>query len=170
MTRSPETLLAAVNALDVANNPLFRKGKLLGEPIEAPPGAPLALWNGQQYGVIPYTRCNGYAGVLFAMLGCNVPWLTANGFADWFPGDSAKALGWRSVDYAEAVDRANAGYPVVVVSVEQPHGHIAVGMPSPGNDPVALYVSAAGATNSARMRFVDQFGQLAPRSRFYTHD
>lgn len=169
MMRAASVLMSLVNVLDVLTNPLFQRGLLLGDPSEAPP--PMALWNGQQYGVIAYTRCNGYVGVLLALLGCPVPWMTANKYAEWFATVDAKNLGWRAIDYVEAVNRANAGYPVVAVAAEfSGHGHIAVGVPSRSNDPTTLYVTAAGAVNAAQARFVDQFAHLAPRACFYTHD
>jgi len=166
--RSPPELQAAVVDLDVMNAPEFAKGRLLGDTTEAP--APWALWNGQQYGVIPFTRCNGYARLLLLRLGLRVPILTANRYFDWFASPEAINRGWRSIDLTAAVARANAGFPVVVVGQEAGHGHIAIGVPSPSRDPSTLYVTAAGATNTAQMRFVDQFGGLAPRCRLFTHD
>jgi hypothetical protein len=168
MDRSPQALIDAITQWDVLNNPLFMKGKLLADTTEAP--APWALWNGAQYGVIPYTRCNGFAGCVLLSLGCPVPWQTANQHFAWFPSPAAQEKGWTEVDYATAVNRANAGFPLVIVAQEPGHGHIAIGRPSPATYPTKLYCAAAGAVNSPCMWLVDQFGGLAPTAKFFTHD
>lgn len=171
MPRSAEFLVALVAGLDVRNNPLFWPGKLLDDSAEAAVNGSneIAVFNGLACKVIRYTRCNGYAGVVFAALGCPVPvGMTANQLFVWFPdaGGGARA-GWREVTLTEAIARANGGFPLAIVAHDMPHGHIACGVPGDG---VQLYCSAAGSYNTSKQSVAAQFGRLAAGARCFTHD
>lgn len=166
MIRDPQALTALITSLDVRNNPLFLPGKLVVPP-EYTPGQPLGLYNGNTIGVLPYTRCNGFAGVVFAALGSPIPWKQANELLTWFAGDG-KTSGWIEMVLGDAPARANAGLPVAIVATDVPHGHIAVGVPCPA-DPLGLYCAAAGSFNTACARVADQFGKLYGRARYFWH-
>lgn len=171
MMRSPDLILALVVALDVRNNPLFWPGMLLD--LDTPPAIPndlVAHYNGVAVKVIRYTRCNGYAAVVFAALGCPIPvGMTANQLFAWFGEVGGAKQGWRECSLLEAIGRANSGYPVAIVATDRPHGHVAVGVPN-AQDVTRLYCSAAGASNTPRMSVADQFGKLAGAAKYFTHD
>jgi hypothetical protein len=76
--------------------------------------------------------------------------------------------GWRNVSAADALNLSNDGATLVFVFFEQPHGHVAVGMPSPLNDPGRQYVIAAGATCHARCLVSQTFGDRVPL--IYLHE
>lgn len=168
LTRDPQATTALITSLDVRNNALFLPGRLVVPP-ELTPGQPLALYNGEKVGVLPYTRCNGLAGVVFAAMGCPIPWKTANELLLWFPNDAGgKAAGWVEMVLADAPARVNAGLPVAIIASDNPHGHIGVGAPN-FTDPMGLYCAAAGTFNTACQRVADQFGKLYARARYFWH-
>lgn len=151
--RSPDVVLGLISGLDVVNSFAFLPHVRL---IDGKPTPMLTL-------------CNAYTNVVTSALGCPIPALLANKQAAWLAGPLGVAAGWRSIDKAQALERANDGFPVVAVAFNDTgHGHIAPVVPSPPEDKAALYVSSAGATNFVRARIGRSFGALVPQ--FYTHD
>lgn len=168
MTRDPQALTALITSLDVRNNPLFLPGKLVVPP-DLTPNQPLGLYNGSTIGVLPYTRCNGFAGVVFAAMGCPIPWKPANDLLVWYADPAGgKPSGWIEMVLGDAPARANAGLPVAIVAPDKPHGHIGVGVPNP-NDPFTLYCAAAGSVSTSCERVADQFGKIYSRARYFWH-
>lgn len=170
MARTPEAVIALVIAFDVRNNPLFWPGTLLDTVEASLLQENVAIVNGKRFKLIKYTRCNGYAGVFFGAMGCPIPvGMTANQLFVWFFDQNGKASGWRECSLLEAIGRANGGYPVAIVAEDQPHGHIGVGVPNK-DDLTQLYCTAAGASNTQKQSVALQFGKLAGRAKYATHD
>jgi hypothetical protein len=170
MTRTPEALTQLITTLDVRNNPTFLPGKLLVPAELVGPNSTLALYNGQKYGVIPYTRCSGFAGAVFAGMGVPFPaGKTANEQLAWLAGDEGRAAVWAETKVlGEAITAANAGLAVAIVAHEDPHGHIGAGVPNPA-DLQNLYCAAAGSFNTPRQLYSVQFDHLAHLARFFIH-
>lgn len=109
------------------------------------------------------THCNDYAVACCAGLRVPLPAGTlANDLYAWLKGKEASQAGWNQCDRVTALRRANLGYPTLAAAQEQPHGHIALVVPSPSNDLLKLYVSAAGARCFLRAPLANSFGALQP--------
>ena len=135
------------------------------------------------------TRCNLYLCDVTAALGCPVPavwrhggvataadgkaWPVyreqrANHLVDWLDSAHGSASGWRQCrDLAEAQARIDLGLPVVVGwhSGSDAPGHVAVGIPSPGES--GLRISQAGRSCFVRGTLTEGFGSLLVRT--WTH-
>lgn len=169
MNRTPDAVSALVAGIDVRNNAAFFRGTLLVDAAIAP-NAPDAIVAGRKLKALAYTRCNGFACVVCAGLGCPIPAsMTANQLFEWFPGEGGRASMWREVPRLEAIARVKGGFPVVIVAKEVGHGHVAIGVLK-ASDPDRLYCAAAGAVNSPCMLVEEQFGELIASVRIYTHD
>lgn len=91
--------------------------------------------------------------------------MLANEFADWLPSDEAKQRGWHRIERAEVNAYADAGFIVLPVAKEEPHGHIAIGLPS--HEQPGIHVAAAGGHCFNRCLLEATFGHLAPT--FYAY-
>lgn len=119
-------------------------------------------------GPLHVTRCNDYVVCFGAARGIALPaGFTADQLGEWLNGMEGCAAGFRPVSLADALNLSNDGAFVVFVFVEQPHGHVAVGMPSPAGDPDHQYVSAAGASCHVRCLLEQTFGGRVPLA--YVH-
>lgn len=152
LTRSPDAVLAVILGIDVEHQFCFKPHTVL-------------LPNGVE---MPTTQCNGYTCVVMAALGSPLPaGKLANDLLTWLSTSPGQVQGWTECEREIATRRANLGYPTVAVAYEEGHGHIAPCVPSPSDDPVRLYVSAAGAYNMLRGPMEASFGALKPR--YFTH-
>lgn len=109
------------------------------------------------------TFCNCYTSAFYAARGIRLPPLKANE-QKVFLGTSAE---WTKCAIDEAVTRVNAGGDVVACITLIPHGHITPLVESPPEDPMGVYVSAAGARNFVRCKLAASFGPYSPV--FYFH-
>lgn len=171
MLRSPELLFELATALDVQNNFAFLPHRRL---LPVQPGTrPAQVINLDGFDYEPtntLTLCNAYTSVFTAALGCAIPPTKANQQKAWLRLEG-QAAGWFECNRTAALQRASAGYPVVMVAYDQPHGHIGVVMPSPLADPATVYVSAAGRTNVKYGKALASFGPVLDKlALFFTHN
>lgn len=108
------------------------------------------------------TYCNVFARDVMAAMGCPLPELLANDIYDWLAGQSE----WRKVDADGAKVAADFGHPVLAVKKGEPHGHVAVLMPSMGK--AGLWIAQAGKDNLAYAGIRRGFGPAMPE--FWRHE
>ena len=130
------------------------------------------------------TFCNIFAWDVTSAMGCEVPhWVDSEGHPAkmgppnheldinealaWLRSTGPHPYGWREVDAVEAELQASAGHPTLVVLREQPHGHVAVVMPSRPGTP-GLRVSQAGARCFTDEPLSHGFGSKGPL-HFFSH-
>lgn len=175
--RSPQLLNDVINGINVPNNFAFLPHKRL---IPAPQGTPGAITIFGSTWIVTdlLTLCNCYVNAVTTALGCPIPPLKANDQIEkYLQANEGKLAGWTWIDKPTAILRANMGYPVVAGAVNpKGHGHIGVGAPEPivpgSSQPLGhdLFVSAAGISNYARVKYEISFGPLAASGLFFTHD
>lgn len=146
--RTPEALLAAVDAEKVESNPLYVQGRVQ-------PGT---------------TWCNLFATNVTDALGCGIPFKLVNDQVVYLRSPDG---GWRECNAPTARARASAGYPTVGVWVgpDSHHGHIVVLLPSstlPPDKRDQIACAQAGRTNFSRGRLANAFDSLPVE--FFTHD
>lgn len=141
--RTPDAVLGLISGVDVAHNAAFQPRDGL-------------------------TFCNCLVTVYTAALGCPVPPALANDQVSYLDSNEGRMAGWNECAASTALLRASLGYPVVVGMQEQPHGHVALMVPSPVADPGRAYVSAAGAECFIRTRLEKSFGLKVVR--YFTHN
>jgi len=131
MPRDPRRLLKVIAALDVEHNDRYLPGKGL-------------------------TWCNRFVADATSQLDCPIPFRLANEQVLWLDTIDAAMEGWERVDQREAVLSTARGEVVVVGwHNEGGHGHVAVGVPSPG---LELHIAQAGARNFSNRAVSSGFG------------
>ncbi len=146
--RTPEALIAAVDAEAVETNPLYKQGRIQ-------PGT---------------TWCNLFASNVTKALGCEIPFLLVNSQVVYLRDIVNK---WRECNAPTARARANAGYPTVGfwVGPDVHHGHIVVLLPSsklPSDKRDQMACAQAGRSNFSYGRLATAFDSLPVE--FMTHD
>lgn len=149
--RSRGQLLAAVHQADPEGNPELQKRDVTGDGIDE-------------------TFCNFFVRIVLGLLGLIIPAIRANDLHVWFHGVEAKRNGWRKCTAAEAMDRAELGFPTVG-AWKNPNpsksGHVVLVVPAIGG--TGMHTAQAGARNWANEP-IEHAGLLSSAYAFFTHD
>lgn len=113
------------------------------------------------------TYCNFYVHDVMTAMGTGLPRLTAQDYEVWLPGREGQEAGWARVSPEEAGERADRGYPTIVVGDE----HIAVVCPRNEGD-TGLFISQAGLKCYSCVSIVWAYTRAAIENRisYYTHE
>ena len=126
------------------------------------------------------TFCNRMVQEATKSLGCPVPrvvlrcdvWMeqSANAMGRWLENEGPRA-GWKRLPgMSNAIQQANAGFPVIVSWVNaQGEGHIGMVLSTDASETVPR-IMQAGAVNFFDCPAGQGFGVYLPAARFYSHD
>ena len=114
------------------------------------------------------THCNAFVAAVCARMAAAIPLILANAQHEYLEGPAGQAAGWEKVDAHTAQSLADQGAlavaswanPVINPDGSHGHGHIAILMPSLGED--GVWVAQAGARNFTRDLIQHGFGPIAP--------
>lgn len=151
LARSGPNLTAVLAALDVENNPAWKRRDVTGDGL-------------------PETFCNQAVEAACKALECQLPpGFLASQQIEWLDSAAGRDKAWEECSAHRAAIRAELGYPVIVGIRLQPHAHIGMVVPAIGGD--GLHVWAAGHTNFSNTPIEKSFGAESPKHprRFFTH-
>lgn len=169
LAKSAASILLAVRLLDVPNHFAWLPHRRAIPTSQSTPGA--FQQDGVWYVLTPkLTWCNCYVSAFCACFGAELPARLVGDQLQWLesPGGGG-AAGWVKLASREAArQRVEAGGLVLVITTAKiPHGHIAIGVPSPVHG--EFHVTAAGATNTRGMKLESSFGSYASELSFFEH-
>ena len=109
------------------------------------------------------THCNAFAQRIATKMDVAIPLVLANQQHEYLMDASPKGAPWERTDAHTAQAMADQGCLAVaswVNPIEGAHGHIAILVPSMGEE--GVWVAAAGAKNFTRTLIQHSFGVIAP--------